>query len=607
MSLISVHALSKAFGSQPLFEQISFSIFPGDRIGLVGLNGCGKSTLLKILVGLEKQDEGAISLRPGLRIGYASQSPEFPPLPLEAVLMEQPAPGDEIERLTRARILLSKAQFPDFSQNAASLSGGWKKRLDIIRALMQEPDCLLLDEPTNHLDLESILWLEKFLMKERLSYMIVSHDRTFLDNVANKIIEINPCYPEGVFISQSGQQGGGMQSGVMNTFHTHKEAFLEAQAEQERSLTALLRNEIDWLKRSPKARTTKSQSRVQRTHELIGELAELKRRNKTTRVDIEFAASERETRKLLVANNLTKTLGNTLLFKGIDLTLSPGTRLGIVGRNGTGKTTLLKILAGQIPQDMGTIKYADNLKLVYFDQHREQIHPDISLRDALSPSDFVQYRGQSIHVNGWAKRFLFSPDRLGMPVGALSGGERARIFIARLMLEPADILFLDEPTNDLDIPTLEIIEESLREFPGAVVLISHDRSLMDQLCTQILGLGEAQPRFFADYHQWERTCLIPEPKKEKEATTKPAAAPSPSRAKKLSYQEQKELEGMANSIASVEAGMETLQQRLLTPDVQSDAQKSLQLYQQLAAAQEKLDALYARWQQLLDKSVRDTP
>lgn len=591
--LVGIHSLSKSYGTQRLFENISFSLSAGDKIGLIGPNGAGKSSLLKILMNLDQPDEGHISRRQSVRIGYASQFPEFPSLPIEEMLLQQVPHQDENEALTRARILLGKALFKDFSQNASSLSGGWKKRLDIVRALMDEPDLLLLDEPTNHLDLEGILWLEKFLAKEKFACLIVSHDRYFLENVSNKVIELNKCYPQGLFISK----------GNMSSFMEHKDAFLEAQAQQERGLRSTVRDEIEWLKKSPKARTTKSQSRIQRAYELIEELSEIKKRNTSRTVDLEFSASERQTRKLLVTKNLSKTVGDKQLFKGIDLTLCPGSRLGIVGKNGSGKTTFLKVLAGMIPQDMGTIKYADDLKLVYFDQHREHIPPNISLRQALCPvGDIVNYRGNPIHVNGWAKKFLFSTERLELPVRCFSGGERARILIARLMLEPADVLFLDEPTNDLDIATLEVIEESLKEFAGAVVLISHDRCLMERVCTQIIGLGEGnETQFYADYNQWESSLSSTSAKKE----TRPAeiTPPAVNNSKKLSYKEQKELEGMEKSIATVESEISALQLELENPLIHSDSQKSLDCYRLLAAAQKKLESLFERWQYLDTKNL----
>lgn len=590
-ALLGIHHLHKSFGTEILYQGISFFISAGDRIGLLGPNGSGKSTLLKILMGLEPPDQGNISRRQGLRVGYVSQAPEFPPMTLEEVLLQDAPHGDEFELQTRARILLGKAQFTDFTQRADKLSGGWKKRLDIARALMQEPELLLLDEPTNHLDLEGILWLEKLLARENFAYIVVSHDRYFLENVSNKIIELNRCYPDGLFMSNGG----------MHDFQEHRDAFLHSQEQREKGLASVVREEIEWLRRSPKARTTKSQSRIDRAQGLIEELSEVKKRNKVHRVDLEFSASERETRKLITAKNLSKSLGGKKLFEKIDITLAPGTRLGIVGKNGTGKTTLLKVLSGAIAPDTGTIKYADDLKLVYFDQHREKIPMDVTLRRALAPlSDVVNYRGTPIHVNGWAKKFLFSPDRLELPVGCLSGGERARILIAKLMLEPADVLFLDEPTNDLDIPTLEVIEQSLKDFAGAVVLISHDRCLMDRLCTTILGLGEGggselTSQFYADYKQWEeassqKTLQSPKQQKAQSSTTpKPAA-------KKLSYKEQRELEGMEQAIHLVEEKLQLLHQQVNNGDASSA------IYQELADKQHEVESLYARWQVLLDKS-----
>lgn len=590
-TLLSVQSLSKSFGPQVLFEDLSFSLSPGDRIGLLGPNGAGKSTLLKILIGKEKADEGVISKKQGLKIGYASQSPIFPSLPIEEVAVIDFPPEEKEEALIQARILLSKAQFTDFTADSSRLSGGWKKRLDLVRALVSEPDLLLLDEPTNHLDLEGILWLEKFLLRERIPLLLVSHDRYFLQNMCTKIFELNRCYPEGIFISD----------GDLTTFFERKETFLQGQLEQERSLRSSVRDEIEWLRKSPKARTTKSKSRIERAESMMEELSHLKERNKKPKVKINFSASERETRKLITAHNLTKSLGGKELFKGIDILLSPGVRLGIVGKNGTGKTTLLKILAQQVPADMGTLKYADDLKLVYFDQHREQIPLNLTLKEALCENgDTVRYRGQEIHINGWASRFLFTPDRMMLPVKCLSGGERARILIAKLMLKPADVLFLDEPTNDLDIPTLEVMEESLKEFAGAVVLISHDRCLMDNICTQILSLGgPCDPHFYMGYSQWEKA-QSEEQQIAKEAikSEKTAAPPRP---KKLTYMERKELNGMEKAIELAEHALVILQQE---SETNQDSKKSIELYRKLGEAQEKLDHLYARWQELENKTLK---
>ncbi|NDD58926.1 MAG: ABC transporter ATP-binding protein [Chlamydiae bacterium] len=592
-TLLSIQSLHKSFGPQILFEDLSFSIMSGDKIGLLGPNGAGKSTLLKILMGLEPSDEGIISKKQNLKIGYCSQSPTFSSKTVEEVAVSSLPQSQREEALYRARALLSKAQFEDFSMDSSKLSGGWKKRLDLVRALVEEPDLLLLDEPTNHLDLEGILWLEKFLSREKVSLLIVSHDRSFLQNMCTKILELNCCFPDGIFSSE----------GDLSTFLERKQTFLMGQLEQERSLKTTLRDEIEWLRRSPKARTSKSKSRVEKAHEMIAELQKLKERNKKPKVKIEFNASERETRKLVTAHNLTKTMNAKTLFKGVDLLLSPGTRIGIVGKNGTGKTTLLKILAQQITPDMGTLKYADDLKLVYFDQHREQLSPNLTLKEALCENgDTVNYRGQPIHVNGWAERFLFSSERLMLPVRCLSGGERARILIAKLMLKPADILFLDEPTNDLDIPTLEVLEESLKEFPGAVVLISHDRCLMDNICNQILSLGaESDPSLYTSYSQWEVSRKEQSSAKASATSTKKEEEKK-SRPKKLSFNEQRELAGMEKSI---EAAEQNLTKIIKESQENTDPKEALKIYEKLAKAQEQLDHLFHRWEELENKSQGD--
>jgi len=576
--LLTVHDLEKTFGTQHLFSGLNFSIFE-EKIGLLGPNGAGKSTLLKILAGLESPDSGFITKRQRLKIGYASQAPEFPDLPLEEVLG-----GDSV----RARILLSKAEFSDITVCASTLSGGWKKRLDICRALMDDPDLLLLDEPTNHLDLEGIEWLETFLQKEKRATLFVSHDRYFLEAVGGKMMEINKCFPQGIFVAE----------GNFSDYLAKKEAFLESEARREQGLASQLREEIAWLRRSPKARTTKSRSRVNAAYQLMDEHASLQNRNKQIKVDLDFSSSERETRKLLAAKNLSQSRGGKQLFKGIDLTLSPGTRLGIVGKNGTGKSTLLKTLSGELPPEAGTLKYADDLKIVYFDQHREKLPPNLSLREALSPnSDMVNYRGRPIHVNGWAKKFLFDPDRLGLPLHVLSGGERARILIARLMLEPADLLFLDEPTNDLDIPTLEVIEENLNEFPGAIVLITHDRCLMDRVCTSIIGLGDGrEDTLYADFAQWETHATASKAAEEKSK----AAPPKPPSKSKLLYKEKLELDAMEANILSLETEIETLKNALTSATGPS---QTLALYTSLSQQEAKLASLYSRWQILLDKQA----
>ncbi len=493
--LFSCQSISKSIGLRNLFQDLSLSIFAGDHIGLIGPNGSGKTTLLKIIAGQETSDTGILAPRKGLRIGYVPQTCEFPDKSPLDILIEAQTSGPDYEKERHAQTWLSKFGFKETDRSAARLSGGWKKRLALARELITSPDLLLLDEPTNHLDLEGILWLEKFLAREATTYLLVSHDRYFLQNATNRVVEINKTYPKGLFAIDGNYQH----------FLAKKQLFLEGQLQTERSIASKARRETEWLRQSPKARTTKSQSRIDDAHEILQELSDVHKRNRQRKADIDFEGTERETRKLLTGKNLGKSLSDRLLFRNLDLTLSPGSRIGLMGPNGSGKTTLLRLLANELAPDQGTIKQADALKIVYFDQHRARLPDTVSLRQALSPNgDFVNFRGQSIHVNGWCQRFLFSPDVLDMPIGKLSGGERARISVAHLMLQPADLLLLDEPTNDLDIPTLETLEEGLIDFPGAVVLITHDRCMLDRICTSVLALGDPNStEFYADYAQWE--------------------------------------------------------------------------------------------------------
>jgi ATP-binding cassette subfamily F protein uup len=586
--LFSGQSLTKSFGTRILFKDLSVSIFSKDRIGLIGPNGSGKSTLLKIVSGIEKADEGTLSFKRGIKIGYVPQSCVFPDrLPKEIlcdVLKDTELPDYEKELL--AETWLSKMGFVHLDTPAAVLSGGWKKRLALARELIASPDLLLLDEPTNHLDLEGIFWLEKFLSSTSVPYLLVSHDRYFLQNAVNKIIEIDPVYPKGLF----------SVDGPYAQFLEIKEAFLEGQIEQERSLASEARRELEWLRASPKARTSKSKSRVEDAHELLDDLSDVRRRNVVKKASIDFEATQRETRKLIAVKNLCKQLGGRTLFKHLDFILSPGTRLGLMGSNGSGKTTLLRLLAGEILPDQGTLKRADGLGIVYFDQHRQQLPDQMTLRQALSPNgDFVNYRGQKIHVNGWCKRFLFSPDLLDIPLHRLSGGERARISIAHLMLQPADILLLDEPTNDLDIPTLETLEESLMDFPGAVVLITHDRCMLSRICTLLLAMGDPdQNTLFADYAQWEAslTPVVEKPKEKKEKSV-------PTTKAKLSYAEKREYEQMESSIAGVEAEIRRLNH--LLGEVSQDTEKLRQLCTSIGVEEAKLEQLFLRWHELEEK------
>jgi len=563
--LCTVQSVSKSFGTRTLFTHLSFGIFAGNRIGLIGPNGSGKSTLLKMIVGQEKPDEGSVLPNRGLNIGYLPQSCEFEDVPIASVLEGEPH---------LVAKWLSRFGFTDPQVSAAKLSGGWKKRLGLARELIRSPDLLLLDEPTNHLDLEGILWLEKFLEREAPTYLLVSHDRSFLQHTANRIIEIDAAYPKGIFSID----------GTYSEFLGYKEQFLTGQLQQERSMATKMRRETDWLRAGVKARTTKSQARIDEAHEIIEEHEALRHRNRERKAKVDFSSSERETQKLLVAKNIAKEG----LFRQLDFTLSPGVRIGLMGPNGSGKTTLLRMLAGETEPDMGTLKRADALQIVYFDQHRTQLPLDMTLRDALSPTgEYVTYRGKPMHVNGWCKRFLFSPDILDLPLEKLSGGERARIAIAHLMLQPADVLLLDEPTNDLDIPTLETLEESLVDFPGAVVLITHDRAMLMRICNTFLALGNIEKtEFFPDFARWEASLEPPEKKEKK---------PAP-----VIKREKNELGRVEKKIAETEQEIQRLNGLLSA--VAEDAVKLNEVCTAIGIAETKLEQLYLQWEDLEKKN-----
>src|SRR5213593_4753400 len=591
--LLSCEAVSVAYGSRSLFDDLSFGLFEGDQAGLVGPNGSGKSTLLKILTGVTTPDRGSRSLRNGVRVGYVPQDAVFPiGRTVDDVVRASLAGVDEEDRPGRLAHALSRAGFTDGRANVEALSGGWKKRLAIARELAAAPDILLMDEPTNHLDVEGILWLEDLLTERSRAFLVVSHDRYFLEHVATRMLELNRVYPDGLFEAE----------GRYSEFLARRDEFLRGQQAYQESLANTVRREIEWLRRGAKARSTKAKGRIKEAGRLIEELEDGRARGVTAAAGIDFTSSQRRTRRLLVARSVSKSLGGRRLVSDLDLVITPGTRVGLIGPNGSGKTTLLDVISGALPADAGVIERADGLRVVRFEQERGGLDPAQSLRRALAPEgDTVMWQGRSVHVASWAKRFLFRPEQLEVPVGRLSGGEQARILIARLMREPADLLILDEPTNDLDIPTLEVLEDSLAEFDGALVLVTHDRFMLERVSTVILaldGLGGATT--FADYSQWEaaRSTAAPTPRKTPEKPPERERA----RPRRLGYREQREWDGMEQAILDAEGAVEARQREAEDLAIVSDPTALQQRYAALDAARAEVDRLYARWAELEDKS-----
>jgi len=593
-SLINVSGISKTFGIAPLFENISLNIGEGDRLGLIGPNGAGKSTLLEILTGRREPDTGNVALKKATRLAYVTQDSQFPEgltvrQVVHAAMAEAKVP--EEEKLAREAETLGRAGFEDFDQQASKLSGGWRKRLAIAEALVQSPDIVMLDEPTNHLDLAGIAWLEDLLNNASFACVVVSHDRYFLENVATAMVELNPAFPNGTFYV----------SGNYSAFLEKKGEFLHAQAKHQDALENRVKTEMEWLRRGPKARATKSKARIDKAQEMIGELKDLKIRTRVELTDIDFSATDRKTKRLVHLEGISHGFGDSVLFDGTSFTITAGMRAGLVGANGSGKTTLLRLLKGEMPPMRGEIQRADNLRIVSFDQIRE-IDQNLTLRRALAPdSDSVIYRERVIHVASWAAKFLFTSEQLNQPVRRLSGGERARVLIAKLMLEPADLLLLDEPTNDLDIPTLEILEESLLEFQGAMVLVTHDRYLLDRVATVVLVLdGKGGAERFADYSQWN---LWQVEKKKGRSGTGPTEASAPRAAavkKKLSYLEARDYETIEHRVTEAEVALEA--QHDAVQHAASVGGKELEAAMaELEKRQLAVDELYERWAELEKK------
>ena len=620
--ILNAQSVTKQFGAKPLFLNISLTVEDGARIGLIGPNGAGKSTLLAVLAGQVEPDSGEVAVRKRARAAYVPQDSRFAAgLTIRKVLENSLAGshGTETEREGRLRELAGRAGFLDLQAEAASLSGGWRKRLAITEALVSAPEVMLLDEPTNHLDLAGIEWLEELLTNSPFAAVTVSHDRYFLENTSSEIIELNRVYADGLL----------RVKGNFSHFLEEKEAYLESQGRQQESLRNRVRTEIEWLRRGPKARATKSKARIDTANAMIGQLAAMDSRTTVNTAGIDFEASQRKTKRLVEFKNVACDVPDSTdatpeseerprrrLLTGLNFILTAGMKVGLVGPNGSGKTTLLRLLQGEFEPAEGTIRRADALRLVYFSQTRE-LDETLTLRRALAPEgDSIIHQGRVVHVASWAARFLFTSEQLNQPVRNLSGGERARVLIAKLMLEPADVLLLDEPTNDLDIPTLEILEENLLDFPGALVLVTHDRYLLNRVSSIVLGLdGRGHTGRFADYAQWEDWLKEQDQSEQNGAEQgkqqRRADGSSPgqrtgsdagsSGKKKLSYLEAREFAAIEERVELSDARLAAARASVDDPQIASNALALQAALKELDEAQHENDTLYARWAELTEK------
>ncbi|AJC21835.1 ATP-binding cassette domain-containing protein [Pandoraea pulmonicola] len=588
MALYSITGAQLAFGHVALLDNADFSLEVGERVGLIGRNGAGKSSLLKIVAGLTSPDDGLVARQAGLHTVYVPQEPEFDDeksvfdivsLGLgewhdlltdydrtAAALAEAPEGAEHDALLARLNTLQSSLDAADAWQlktrvettiaqlgldahaRVGALSGGMQKRVSLAQAWVARPDVLLLDEPTNHLDFDAIRWLEELLIGYRGALLFITHDRSFLDRVATRIVELD----RGRLLSYPGN---------FTQYQERKAAQLEVERVENEKFDKLLAQEEVWIRKGVEARRTRSVSRIERLKTMRNERAERREIQGNVRMDV--AQAEKSGKIVAELTNVTKAYDGRTIVRDFSATLMRGDKVGLVGPNGVGKTTLLKLILGEITPDSGQIRVGTNLQVAYFDQMRAQLDPEKSLLDTISPgSDWIEINGTRKHVMSYLGDFLFSPERARSPVKSLSGGERNRLLLARLFARPANVLVLDEPTNDLDIPTLELLEELLEEYSGTVFLVSHDRTFLDNVVTSVIAAeGDGNWReYVGGFTDWQVQSERAEALAAQRAPAEDAAKDAPSAPKrsanrtvKLSYKEQRELDGLPERIAALEA------------------------------------------------------
>ncbi|WP_114152930.1 ATP-binding cassette domain-containing protein [Chromobacterium haemolyticum] len=634
MALITVEKACLAFGHHALLDNVDFALEPGEVVGLIGRNGAGKSSLLKSVAGAVALDDGRVNIKGDVKVAYVPQEPELAPEhtvfeavaeglgDLKSLLTEYhqvthqltQADADHEQALTRMEHIQHELearggwQFDalisstlshlnlDPDARISELSGGWKKRVALARALAAKPDVLLLDEPTNHLDVSAIEWLETLIKSYGGSVLLITHDRRFLDNVATRIVELD----RGILRSYPGS---------FSSYHVRKAEELAIEEEQNRIFDKFHAQEEVWIRKGIEARRTRNEGRVRRLEAIRRERSA--RRERVGQVNFQLNAGERSGKLVAELEHVSKGFEGKTLIRDFTTRILRGDKIGLIGPNGTGKTTLLKLILGQLDADSGSVKQGSKLEIAYFDQFREQLDEDSSVADIISQgNDFVEVGGVKKHVMSYLEDFLFSPQRARSPVRSLSGGERNRLLLARLFTRPANVLVLDEPTNDLDIDTLELLEDVIAQYSGTVFLVSHDRAFLDNVVTQVIafeGNGRLE-EYPGGYQDWIDTkarmaAMKPTEKPREAAAPQEKAKDKPKSARnKLSYNETRELAALPDEIAALETEQASLNQQLLDPNCYRDTPKEAIAWQRRV---EEIDELLmdklARWEELESK------